>query len=263
MSAIVYWFSGTGNSLHAARRSAEKLEDVEFVSIAEAMRTDEPPRVAEVTGLAFPVYAWGPPAIVERFLQRLPGEGAGYVFGVFTCGSSAGATGTITQDLLRQRGLDLHASWVVKMVENYPPFGGAPEVDRQRARLAAADEHLSRIAQAVAARDTNNPARPNWFLGWLGGLIRPLFLKSLGKADRKFRADDKCTSCGLCAKICPVGDIELRDGRPHWRGYCEQCYACFHFCPVQAIQRKKTENQVRYHHPEVRSEDLLAQGREE
>ncbi|MFW6146260.1 MAG: EFR1 family ferrodoxin [Planctomycetota bacterium] len=258
MSTIIYWFSGTGNSLHLARRLAEGLGDAELVPIARAMRADEPPRLAERVGLVFPVYAWGPPAIVQRFIERLEADGNGtpYVFAGVTCAKSAGATAATTRKLLRRRGLDLAAAWSVKMVENYPPMGGAPDPDRQKQHLDAADRRIDEIVEDLKTFPTGG-VRGGGLLGLLGPVIRPLFLASLPKADREFAADDNCIQCGLCARICPVDDIELVDGRPTWLGRCEQCYACFHFCPTSAIQRGRTAKQHRYHHPAVSADDLI------
>ncbi|MBR6629625.1 MAG: 4Fe-4S binding protein, partial [Bacteroidaceae bacterium] len=40
---------------------------------------------------------------------------------------------------------------------------------------------------------------------------------------------------GLCAKLCPVDDIEGLP--PRWKhdGSCTNCLACYHHCPQHAI----------------------------
>ncbi len=59
-------------------------------------------------------------------------------------------------------------------------------------------------------------------------------------ASRPFLArPDGCTSCATCAKNCPVGAIEMRDGRPAFDyGSCIRCYCCQELCPPQAIGLK-------------------------
>ncbi len=53
------------------------------------------------------------------------------------------------------------------------------------------------------------------------------FLKSVPMVDRK-----KCTGCGKCAQVCPMGSIG-EDPSVH-QGICIKCQACIHFCPTGA-----------------------------
>jgi MinD superfamily P-loop ATPase len=88
-------------------------------------------------------------------------------------------------------------------------------------------------------------------------LIYPWFTCHVHTDDRKFSVNDKCTSCGTCAAICPAGNIEMVQGRPVWKHHCELCCGCIHICPVQAIQAgAKTEKRVRYRNPSVSITDL-------
>jgi len=44
----------------------------------------------------------------------------------------------------------------------------------------------------------------------------------------------KCTKCGLCAKLCPVNNIEMKEF-PEFKDKCVMCMRCKAFCPQQAI----------------------------
>ncbi len=254
MKTIIYWFSGTGNSLAAARALAKQC-DAELIPMAKALRN--PPPSVERIGLVFPVYSFGPPALVSRFVEKLKASPDSYIFSVVTYAGSQGGTLSILRRLLQKRGLDLSAGWGVKMPENYPPLGGAPAPGKQQAVNAVAAEQIGRIAAELLQLPRGRYEKSPIIWRILSRMAYPLFKKSVPRADRFFRADEKCNGCCLCARICPVNNVAMLDGRPSWLGHCEQCYACFHWCPQKAVQYGRSAKQHRYHHPAVEAADFL------
>jgi Pyruvate/2-oxoacid:ferredoxin oxidoreductase delta subunit len=75
--------------------------------------------------------------------------------------------------------------------------------------------------------------------------------------DRSFSTDSGCNGCGVCAKICPVENIEMVDDKPSWRHHCENCFACLAWCPRASIQSGQVSAAERYRHPEVELSDML------
>ncbi|MDR2796938.1 MAG: 4Fe-4S binding protein [Treponema sp.] len=46
--------------------------------------------------------------------------------------------------------------------------------------------------------------------------------------------NEKCNKCGTCSKVCPTGNIEIKD-KVIFGNICESCYGCVHICPQNAI----------------------------
>jgi len=86
------------------------------------------------------------------------------------------------------------------------------------------------------------------------------FREEVYESDKSFYAEENCSKCGICEKICPVNNIILIEGIPQWQHKCQQCLACINFCPEKAIQfgigTLKTQ---RYHHPEITVQDIINQ----
>ena len=45
---------------------------------------------------------------------------------------------------------------------------------------------------------------------------------------------ERCTGCGTCAAVCPMGSVAGRDGRWETTGICIKCHACVKACPEGA-----------------------------
>ena len=76
-------------------------------------------------------------------------------------------------------------------------------------------------------------------------------------ADKAFCADDSCSGCGICEQVCPVQNIKMIGGRPEWQNRCENCLACYNWCPKQSIMGKIAQQGYFYKHPEIGLKDMI------
>ncbi|MDY6866821.1 MAG: hypothetical protein SVT56_02785 [Chloroflexota bacterium] len=80
----LYTFSGTGNSLHAARALAARFPDAAVIPVLRALHAGEVKTRAEVVGVVFPIHALTLPWVVRAFLEQADFSSASYIFAVVT-----------------------------------------------------------------------------------------------------------------------------------------------------------------------------------
>ena len=127
--AVIFYLSGSGNSLYAARQLAEKLEDCRLETIGSYLR--KPYDVNdEVVGIVSPVYCFALPPMLAKFLEKLQAK-PNYCFGVVTMGGNQGRALKQMSDALSAKKITLNYAQAVLMPDN---FFGIP-LDRKSTRL--------------------------------------------------------------------------------------------------------------------------------
>lgn len=239
---MIYWFSGTGNSLQVARLISEGVH-LEMKSMCEGQPGEQELVRDRQLGFVFPVYGWRMPNVVSRFLENLPvcpPGYDGYVFAVLTCGDDIGRADRLVRKALVGKGWPVWAIFSVQMRNTYVCLPGfdvdsKEVVERKRAWLDGDmfEELVSAIRSFMPslADDVHPGAFPNLKTYVLG----PLFHRWLTH-PKHFKVSDSCSGCGRCAQVCPLHNItQDADSRPVWDTHCAHCLACYHVCPHHAI----------------------------
>jgi ferredoxin len=208
----------------------------------------------ERVGVVYPVYFWGVPLIVKRFIESLDAQNAkgAYFFAVATYGGNAGNGLRETSSLLWKHRLSLDYGALVKMGGNYILL--YEKMKKSERINEQAEETIRKAAADIKAKKRLPVKKENPVFR---ALISDPFRKRVHLEAAKFIVDSSCTSCGSCARLCPVANIEMEEGKPVFGDRCEQCMACIQWCPVEAINGgEKTKGRMRYRHPCVTAEDL-------
>jgi ferredoxin len=256
MRTQIFYFSGTGNSLSLAKSLAEKIKDAELISIPIALRDDIKPD-ADNIGIVYPVYATGLPIVVGDFLETIDKSNA-YIFAVCNYALLAGKSLLLMNKLLQKKGMELSSGFMIKMPNNFIPFSNALPVKKQKKRFEMAEKRIQKISEIVKEKRKSKIERHIFPPLWLSYMTFSQCKKAALSNANHFWTDDKCISCGLCAKVCQFHNIKLEDGKPAWGDYCEQCMACLQWCPKEAIQFSKiSSKRRRYHHPDIKAEEIF------
>lgn len=237
MKSTICWFSGAGNSKTVAKDLEKRLPFDNIISVGDALENSELLLDTKVLGLVFPIYFFGPPAQVRRFILETLSElqlELDYLFVIFSHGGMPAYGPSITDRLLAEAGYV--ASYVngIAMVDTYIPLFKIPHKAAQEQKHKKSARRLATIADDLSNQTLKVASRLPF--SRLAHTIWEQSLKKRGIKDRRFMVTEDCTGCGICAKVCPAKNITIEAGRPVFHNQCEQCFACFHHCPEHAIR---------------------------
>ncbi len=277
----VYYFSGTGNSLHVAKELERRLPGTRLIPIVQYLHEERPAAEPGPVGFVFPIHLTSMPYPVKDFIEKLNLDSADYLFAAATRISTYYVADLVLHRLLKEKGKGLDAFFILNMASNSPcgivpkSFPGFKKmVDAWPARIApeklealeeGVQDRLGFIAGTVKERRRYRDRRsPLEAIGVRAGLLlNSLTEKSNRKTRIPYFADADCTGCGTCVDVCLSGRVGMDGNRPSWSDEkaCWLCYACFNACPEQAVLiRDRYERKgVRYLHPHITAADIAGQ----
>jgi ferredoxin len=256
MKTLIYYYTGTGNSLWVSRLVAAELGDTALYPMTQGHAVAG--YVAEAIGLVFPVHMWGVPSLVLDFLQKIPLDPDKYYFAFAVNAGQVSRTLIQLQRRMASSKLQLSLGFDIVLPSNYIPWGGPGSPEKLEKLYLAARTKVKNAASSIAERQSAPMEKGPLWQRIVFTAVYKMTYGLIPKMDRDFWVDEKCNGCRICEKICPVGNITITAEKPMWLHRCEQCLACIQWCPKEAIQYgRKTPAYDRYHHPEVTVQDII------
>ena len=238
----------------------------------------------ERLGFVFPVHGWRVPKLVREFIgkmkvQRAESDAAGsqtlsdisgnsasagslpFTYCVCTAGDSIGLTienlnQTISQNpSLQALGItEVKSSYSLIMPESYVglPFMDVDPKEKEIWKKSKSAQKLSVICEEIFDRKEGVSRLVKGPIPWFFTKVVGGFFEKVLITDKRFHVEkDKCVKCGICANVCPVGDIKGGHGEyPEWLHHkdCLTCFTCYHHCPHHAIEfGKQTQKKGQYY----------------
>lgn len=234
----LYYFTGTGNTLLAAREVQATLAARGLQCALHRIETADPAGVdpGHALGLGFPIAGFTTYPLVWRFVERLPQSQGAPAFAFATMGGMAFAAMGPLGRILRAKGYRLAGATQISMPANLWCKRYDPK--RTASRTAKGLAHARRFADDLA------DAKARWrTFPLLGRLLHPLLTskRMWSSAPDYVRIDrDKCTKCALCVELCPADAIELNQ-EVVLNGKCQWCLRCVSYCPEKALYYSKDQ----------------------
>ena len=255
---MIMYFSATGNTKYCAEFIAGRLNDESIISLNDMMKKN----ITEINcegqkriGIFSPVYDGDLAYAVSEFIERLEFRNVPedcYIYGLFTCGSMSGNASERLGTVLSAKGLKLSAAFVVVMPDNYVLMFPQKSNEKIQSSLKNADVTLQTVIKDIEDCKKVFMRRGMKIPSFVMYLIHKFFIPSQRKV-KGFTVSNDCIGCGLCAEVCPMNIIELRNNRPVWiKDKCACCLSCLHRCPKRAVNRQKSAKNGRYINPNVK-----------
>lgn len=237
------YFSGTGTTETLVRVIADELSE-QLTAPSELVNFTTPDSREEIQNfgaddlavVAMPVYAGRVPNVLLPYIrENICGSGGPAVPLVLFGNRNFDDALIELRDLLESNGFRTIAGAAFVGEHSFSRSLGKGRPDSEDIQLAR--EFAASVAKKLLSMEElpqkpvpvrgNMPVRPYYTpRDRQGNPINILKVKPLTDLE-------KCTQCGRCAALCPMGSIE-RDDASKISGICIKCCACVKKCPVGA-----------------------------
>ena len=249
---MVFYFTGTGNSLYIAKQLEERP-----VSIPQAMKLEMLEFTAERIGIVAPIYGHEMPQMVKDFLKKATFH-TGYFYILLTYGNRHGGAAELAKQVCDECGVKVNYINVIQMVDNWLP---SFDMNEQK----AIDKHIPQqlapiLADLNAKKNAISPVTDADRAAHRQFLVRTSQMPA-DAWQHLLKISDACIGCGICEKVCPSGSIRVENGKAvHHAGNCQTCLACAHACPQKAIGLVLPEKNpnARYRNEHIALQEIIA-----
>lgn len=187
--------------------------------------------------LAYPIQFSNIPVMVRDFIQKHSDVWKGkQVLCVATMALFSGDGAGCSARLLKKYGAKIIGGLHLHMPDSICDVKLLKKsIEQNQKTIRSTDKKIEKWAHKI--KQGKYPHDGLHFCDRIAGLLgqRLWFYGKTKNYSDKLKINQDCTGCGLCARLCPMGNLTIKDSRASAGNRCTMCYRCVSSCPKQAI----------------------------
>lgn len=243
MTAIIYVFSGTGNTKKICSLYKKEFEAKGVATTVCSVTGDfnlPEPNGFDLVGFAYPIHAFNAPKIMLDFAKQLQIENKEY-FILKSSGEPLKINNISSlkfNGILKKKGCKCFAEYHYVMPYNMI----FRHTDEEATKMWNTAQGLAKVEANEVLNHTEHRLKRIPFGRFLAWVMR-IEHGAMRVNGKYFKIDaDKCIDCGACIKNCPVGNITKEDGKFKFGDKCLMCTRCSFNCPTDAFNIRLLNN---------------------
>lgn len=231
------YLSGTGNTKHCIEKLLHLLDETAQAVPIESRNAAEELKRHDFIVLAYPVQFSNAPIMIRDFIRHYSELWKGKkVLCVATMGLFSGDGAGCSAHLLKKYGARVVGGLHIHMPDSVCDVKLLKKpVEQNKEIVKAADHKIEKTAKKI--KNGKYPHDGIYFYDRIAGVIcQRLWCYGKTKDYAKgLKISTECIGCGLCEKLCPMGNLHMENGKAVAESRCTMCYRCISSCPKKAI----------------------------
>lgn len=256
MKVAIYYFTGTGNNLAVAKRLSDELGNTDIFPIRVLLENKVIPEEYDWIVFSVPSYYSHIPPFVERCINNLIYTKSQKVVTIIACGGNRGHATEDMRALIEKNGKEVQLEYMLCLPGSYILSYNAFPKWYINLTINHSYKKIKRIEKDMITNKKQVHLGKGLFYSSKYEESFQDTISKYGEIGSQYEVDDTCMQCGRCTKICPVGNISIKEGHIVFGEDCQQCMGCIQWCPNHAIDYQgKAKGRNYYHHRDIVERD--------